>query len=92
MHNQWDVELSFDEDGVHTGCEARLTGARAPGLSARGEAVKSIDDRPLARIGEEVAASAPWRRCPASCGRRPPGRSRTRGTGPVTWSTDVGFH
>ncbi|MFE6053803.1 dsRBD fold-containing protein [Kitasatospora sp. NPDC056446] len=57
MHNQWDVELTFDEDGVHTACDARLTGARAPGLSARGESVKSADDRPLARIGEEVAAS-----------------------------------
>ncbi|MEU3570650.1 dsRBD fold-containing protein [Kitasatospora sp. NPDC036755] len=57
MHNQWDVELSFEEDGVHTACEARLTGARAPGLSARGESTKSADDRPLARIGEEVAAS-----------------------------------
>ncbi|MBD0689087.1 MULTISPECIES: dsRBD fold-containing protein [Streptomycetaceae] len=57
MHNQWDVELSFDEDGVHTVCDARLTGARAPGLSAHGEAEKSAEDRPLARIGEEVAAS-----------------------------------
>ncbi|MFE4519632.1 dsRBD fold-containing protein [Kitasatospora sp. NPDC056651] len=57
MHNQWDVELSFEEDGVHTTCEARLTGARAPGLSAHGESVKSVEDRPLARIGEEVAAS-----------------------------------
>ncbi|MFJ6384222.1 dsRBD fold-containing protein [Kitasatospora sp. NPDC092039] len=57
MHNQWDVELSFEEDGVHTTCEARLTGARAPGLSAHGESVKSAEDRPLARIGEEVAAS-----------------------------------
>lgn len=57
MHNQWDVELSFEEDGVHTACEARLVGARAPGLSARGESVRSVDDRPLARIGEEMAAS-----------------------------------
>ncbi|MFB6888636.1 dsRBD fold-containing protein [Kitasatospora sp. NPDC056327] len=57
MHNQWDVELSFEEDGVHTGCQARLTGARAPGLSAHGEALKSAEDRPLARIGEELAAS-----------------------------------
>ncbi len=57
MHNQWDVELSFEEDGVHTQCEARLVGARAPGLNAHGEAVRSADDRPLARIGEEMAAS-----------------------------------
>ncbi|MFB7474437.1 dsRBD fold-containing protein [Kitasatospora sp. NPDC059463] len=57
MHNQWDVELSFEEDGVHTGCQARLTGARAPGLTAHGESTRSVDDRPLARIGEEVAAS-----------------------------------
>ncbi|WP_031070561.1 dsRBD fold-containing protein [Streptomyces sp. NRRL WC-3742] len=57
MHNQWDVELSFEEDGVNTACDARLTGARAPGLSAHGESVKSADDRPLARIGEEMAAS-----------------------------------
>ncbi|MFI6444765.1 dsRBD fold-containing protein [Kitasatospora sp. NPDC050543] len=57
MHNQWDVELSFEEDGVHTGCDARLVGAQAPGLHAHGEAVRSVDDRPLARIGEELAAS-----------------------------------
>ncbi|GHH76529.1 dsRBD fold-containing protein [Kitasatospora indigofera] len=57
MHNQWDVELSFEEDGVHTECEARLVGARAPGLNAHGESVRSADDRPLARIGEEMAAA-----------------------------------
>lgn len=57
MHNQWDVELSFEEDGVHTACEAKLVGARAPGLVGHGEAVRSVDDRPLARIGEEMAAS-----------------------------------
>ncbi|GAA1391380.1 DUF1876 domain-containing protein [Kitasatospora putterlickiae] len=57
MHNEWAVELSFEEDGVHTGCQARLTGAWAPGLSAHGESTRSVDDRPLARIGEEVAAS-----------------------------------
>jgi Rv2632c-like len=58
MHNQWDIQLSFEEDGVHTVCEARLAGTRAPGLEGHGEAVRSRDDRPLARIGEEVAA---WR-------------------------------
>ncbi|MGF1428034.1 dsRBD fold-containing protein [Kitasatospora sp. LaBMicrA B282] len=58
MRNQWDVELSFEEDGVHTSCEARLIGSRAPGLSGHGEALRSAEDRPLARIGEEVAA---WR-------------------------------
>jgi hypothetical protein len=58
MHNQWDVELSFEEDGVNTLCEARLVGNRAPGLSGHGEAIRSTEDRPLARIGEEVAA---WR-------------------------------
>lgn len=57
MHNQWDVELNFEEDGVHTTCQARLVGPHAPGINARGEAVRSLDDRPLARIGEEVAAS-----------------------------------
>ncbi|MEV8093070.1 dsRBD fold-containing protein [Kitasatospora sp. NPDC085879] len=57
MHNQWDVELVFAEDGVNTACDARLRGSHAPGLSGHGEAVKSRDDRPLARIGEEVAAS-----------------------------------
>ncbi|AUG75133.1 hypothetical protein CFP65_0149 [Kitasatospora sp. MMS16-BH015] len=57
MQNEWDVHLSFREDGVHTVCEATLTGARAPGLSGHGEAERSAADRPLARIGEEVAAS-----------------------------------
>ena len=57
MQNQWDVQLKFEEDGVHTLCDARLMGARAPGLSGHGESVRSTDDRPLARIGEEVAAS-----------------------------------
>ncbi|MDH6577901.1 dsRBD fold-containing protein [Kitasatospora sp. MAP5-34] len=57
MQNQWDVQLSFEEDGIHTMCDARLVGARAPGLSGHGEAVRSLDDRPLARIGEEMAAS-----------------------------------
>lgn len=57
MHNQWDVELSFEEDGVNTACEARLTGSHAPGLSGHGESVRSREDRPLARIGEEMAAA-----------------------------------
>lgn len=60
MHNQWDVELSFEEDGVNTVCDARLVGTRPPrppGLSGHGEATRSAEDRPLARIGEEVAAS-----------------------------------
>ncbi|WP_327069883.1 DUF1876 domain-containing protein [Kitasatospora sp. NBC_01250] len=58
MRNNWDVELSFEEDGVNTRCDARLVGSRAPGLAGHGEAVRSSVDRPLARIGEEVAA---WR-------------------------------
>ncbi|MFE9421502.1 dsRBD fold-containing protein [Kitasatospora sp. NPDC006697] len=58
MQNQWDIELSFEEDGVNTVCDARLVGTRAPQLQGHGEAVRSTEDRPLARIGEEVAA---WR-------------------------------
>ncbi|MDH6139194.1 MULTISPECIES: dsRBD fold-containing protein [Kitasatospora] len=58
MRNQWDVELSFEEDGVNTHCDARLVGTRAPSLHGHGDAVRSAEDRPLARIGEEVAA---WR-------------------------------
>jgi len=57
MHNQWDVELSFEEDGTHTRCDARLIGQGAPGLSGRGESERSTADRPVARIGEEVAAA-----------------------------------
>ncbi|WP_441247921.1 dsRBD fold-containing protein [Kitasatospora sp. McL0602] len=57
MQNQWDVQLTFEEDGVHTSCDARLAGARAPGLAGHGESVRSVADRPLARIGEEMAAS-----------------------------------
>ncbi|PYC66053.1 DUF1876 domain-containing protein [Streptomyces tateyamensis] len=56
MHNQWDVELSFEEDGVNTLCDARLLGTRAPHLAGHGEATRSSEDRPLARIGEEMAA------------------------------------
>ncbi|MDH6114393.1 hypothetical protein P3T36_000794 [Kitasatospora sp. MAP12-15] len=57
MHNQWDVELSFEEDGTLTSCEARLVGVRAPALSAHAESVRSTADRPVAGIGEEVAAA-----------------------------------
>ncbi|GAA4870531.1 dsRBD fold-containing protein [Kitasatospora terrestris] len=57
MHNQWDVELSFEEDGTHTACEARLIGTGAPALTGRGAAERSAADRPVTRIGEEVAAS-----------------------------------
>ncbi|GAA2747573.1 MULTISPECIES: dsRBD fold-containing protein [Kitasatospora] len=57
MHNQWDVELSFEEDGTHTACEARLIGTGAPALTGRGESERSTGDRPVARIGEEVAAA-----------------------------------
>ncbi len=58
MDNQWDVELSFaEEDSITTACEARLIGNGAPDLSAHGESVRSLADRPAARIGEEVAAA-----------------------------------
>ncbi|WP_035795610.1 dsRBD fold-containing protein [Kitasatospora mediocidica] len=57
MHNQWKVELSFEEDGTVTACEARLVGVRAPSLNAHAESVRSAADRPANRIGEEVAAS-----------------------------------
>jgi hypothetical protein len=57
MHNQWDVELSFEEDGTHTMCEARLMGERAPGLIGHGDSERSAVDRPVPRIGEEVAAA-----------------------------------
>ncbi|WP_371502091.1 DUF1876 domain-containing protein [Kitasatospora sp. NBC_00374] len=57
MQNQWDVQLSFSEDGVQTVCEATLVGPQAPGLHGHGESTRSVDDRPLARIGEELAAS-----------------------------------
>jgi hypothetical protein len=57
MQNQWDVRLTFEEDGDRTVCEAVLVGTRAPELRARGESVRSLRDRPEPRIGEEVAAS-----------------------------------
>ncbi|WP_354643686.1 dsRBD fold-containing protein [Kitasatospora camelliae] len=57
MQNHWDVELSFEEDGTHTSCEARLIGQGAPGLSGHGASLRSLADRPAPRIGEELAAA-----------------------------------
>ncbi|MDH6131257.1 hypothetical protein P3T37_000626 [Kitasatospora sp. MAA4] len=57
MHNEWNIELSFEEDGTTTACDARLVGVRAPALNAHAESVRSAADRPTDRIGEEVAAS-----------------------------------
>ncbi|MEV4556835.1 dsRBD fold-containing protein [Kitasatospora sp. NPDC049285] len=57
MHKQWDVRLSFDEDGTHTSCQASLIGQGAPGLAGHGQAERSTQDRPVSRIGEELAAA-----------------------------------
>ncbi|WP_329562542.1 dsRBD fold-containing protein [Kitasatospora sp. NBC_01266] len=57
LDNQWDVELSFEEDGTATACHARLVGDRAPGAQGYGQAERNRADRPAYRVGEELAAS-----------------------------------
>lgn len=53
----WTIELSFDEDADFTQAIATL---RAPGsreLRGMGQARRNPDDRPVPRIGEEVAGA-----------------------------------
>ncbi|MDH6117520.1 dsRBD fold-containing protein [Kitasatospora sp. GAS204B] len=57
LDNQWDVELSFEEDGTTTACQARLVGDRAPAAHGYGQAQRNTADRPVYRLGEELAAS-----------------------------------
>ncbi|MFF7635479.1 dsRBD fold-containing protein [Kitasatospora sp. NPDC008050] len=57
LDNQWDIELSFEEDGTRTACSAWLAGERAPALHGQGAALRQTSDRPAYRIGEELAAA-----------------------------------
>jgi hypothetical protein len=57
MHNQWTIELSFDEDADRTAATATLSPEGGAPLRGHGYARRNPSDRPAARIGEEVAAA-----------------------------------
>jgi len=53
----WTVELRFDEDTDHTQALAVLSGPGERELRGRGQSRRNPVDRPVSRIGEEVAAA-----------------------------------
>ncbi|HZN74578.1 MAG TPA: DUF1876 domain-containing protein [Micromonosporaceae bacterium] len=53
----WTVELRFDEDTDHTQALAVLSGPGGRELRGRGQSRRNPVDRPVSRIGEEVAAA-----------------------------------
>ncbi|MCX4508839.1 MULTISPECIES: DUF1876 domain-containing protein [Streptomyces] len=53
----WNIDLSFEEDGTRTACKASLSGPNAPGVEGTGIARRSPGDTPDAKIGEELAAA-----------------------------------
>jgi hypothetical protein len=57
MQNRWAVEVLLEEDGVRTAATARLTGPNAPTLVDHGTARCHPHDKPVSRIGEEIAVA-----------------------------------
>lgn len=53
----WSVALHFDETTDHTEAVAVLTAPGGRELRGRGTSRRNPEDRPVARIGEEVAAA-----------------------------------
>jgi Rv2632c-like len=54
---RWTIDLSFGEDADYTQAIATLTTPGGPELRGIGQARRNPDDRPVARIGEEVAGA-----------------------------------
>jgi hypothetical protein len=54
---KWTVELKFDEDEDYTQAVATLRGPDGRQLRGLGQSRRNPDDRPVMRIGEEVAAA-----------------------------------
>lgn len=54
---QWTIALRFDEDVDHTTATASVTTPAGQQLQGTGQARRNPHDRPVARIGEEVAGA-----------------------------------
>jgi hypothetical protein len=54
---QWTISLRFDEDVDHTTATAEVTTPAGQQLRGSGQARRNPHDRPVARIGEEVAGA-----------------------------------
>nr|WP_043731547.1 DUF1876 domain-containing protein [Streptomyces zinciresistens] len=54
---QWTVRIRITEDGGDTRAEAVLAAGDAPAVTGRGAAHRNPLDRPVAEIGDELAAS-----------------------------------
>jgi hypothetical protein len=55
--SQWTISLAFDEDIDHTTAVAQVTTPAGQLLRGTGQARRNPHDRPVARIGEEVAGA-----------------------------------
>ncbi len=53
----WNIELSFDEDADYTQAIATLRSPDGRELRGLGQARRNPEDRPVPRIGEEVAGA-----------------------------------
>lgn len=54
---KWMIELAFDEDENYTQAVATLKAPEGRDLRGLGQARRNPDDKPVARIGEEVAGA-----------------------------------
>ena len=57
MTASWDVDVKFEEDPNHTVATASMRTPSGRELTGVGRARRSPGDRPVARIGEEIAAA-----------------------------------
>ncbi len=54
---KWTIELTFEEDIDHTTATASVSTPGGQQLQGRGQARRNPHDRPVPRIGEEVAGA-----------------------------------
>ena len=54
---KWTIELNFDEDEDYTQAVATLRGPNGRELRGLGQSRRNPDDKPVSRIGEEVAGA-----------------------------------
>ncbi|MGH3662095.1 MAG: DUF1876 domain-containing protein [Micromonosporaceae bacterium] len=54
---QWQIDMIFEEDVDHTTATATVITPAGQHLRAAGQARRNPHDRPVARIGEEVAGA-----------------------------------
>lgn len=57
MTSQWTVDVRFEEDPEHTIAVATMRTPSGRELTGTGRARRNPSDRPVARIGEEVACA-----------------------------------